>query len=411
MPRPSQRLARRALAPRFGQRLARPKRSLCAKCLAGGLANGGSKPNFCAATVGRPGSCARTVHRHRGGPGLCAAVGLDGWEGGAGWSVVRIGVVTAFPSEDWHSARLAHAVAERGAEPVVLDPASFSLGLSRAGLSVESGGRSVLALDALLLARGLSPRGDGDVQFEAYHQLVALGQPQVNSIGALLTAQDKVRASCFFARAGVRTPATRVVQTEQEALEALAELGWAVAKPRFGSLGVGMLRLRDDARGRTRLLEFLGREGGLYLQEYVETGGEDFRVFVVGGKAVGAVRRKARRGEWRTNFAQGGSSEPYQPAAAMCRLAVAAARAVGLSYTAVDVVRAAAGPAVLEVNGHPNFELIWDASGIDVGGAVADLVIAKARAYRRRMRAPLGAAPARSAARQTEAWAVQPPPA
>jgi len=322
--------------------------------------------------------------------------------------VVRIGVVTAFPSEDWHSARLARAVEERGAEAVVIDPASFSLGLSRAGLSVQSLGRSVLELDALLLARGLSPRGDGDLQFEAYHQLVAFGQPQVNSIGALLAAQDKVRASCFFARAGVPTPPTRVVQCEREAKEALCELGHAVVKPRFGSLGQGMLRLRDDARGRAQLCALLEREGGVYLQKYVETGGEDFRVFVVGGKAVGAVRRKARRGEWRTNFAQGGSSLPYQPPPAMCRVAIAAARAVSLAYTAVDVVQTPAGASVLEVNGHPNFELIWDASGIDVGGAVADHVIARARAYRKKMRA--SQAPARWA-RRMEEWAAQPPSA
>jgi RimK family alpha-L-glutamate ligase len=297
--------------------------------------------------------------------------------------VLRIGVVTAFASDDWHSARLIRAVEERGAEAVVLDPATFSMGLSGNGLAVESQGRSVLALDALLLARGLSPRGDGDVQFEAYHQLIAFGQPQINSIGALLTAQDKVRASCFFARAGVPTPATRVVQAEAEALAALAELEWAVLKPRFGSLGDGMVRVRNDSRGRARLLELLAAEGGLYLQRYVDTGGEDFRVFVVDGKGCGAIKRRAKGREWRTNFAQGGTSVPFNPPAEMVRVACAAAKAVGLSYTAVDVVQTPSGSQVLEVNGHPNFEIIWDTSGIDVGGKVADHVLRRARAWRK----------------------------
>lgn len=323
------------------------------------------------------------------------AAGFSVWGGPV---VLRIGVVTAFPSDDWHSARLIQAVQERDAQAVVLDPATFSLGLTGQGLAVESGGRSVLALDALLLARGLSPRGDGDVQFEAYHQLVAFGQPQINSIGALLTAQDKVRASCFFARVGVPTPATRVVQTEAEALLALAELEWAVLKPRFGSLGQGMIRVRNDGRGRARLLELLAAEGALYLQRYVDTGGEDFRVFVVDGKPCGAIKRRAKGREWRTNFAQGGTSAPFEPPAEMVRVACAAARAVGLAYTAVDVVQTPSGSQVLEVNGHPNFEIIWNTSGIDVGGKVADHVLKRARAWRKHM--------ARTGTEHRRAWPV-----
>lgn len=325
--------------------------------------------------------------------------------------MLRIGVVTAFPREDWHSARLIAAVEERGAQPVVLDPATFSLGLSGAGVTVDSAGQSVLELDALLLARGLSPRGDGDVQFETYHQLVAYGQPQVNSIGALLTAQDKVRASCFFARAGVATPATRVVQTEPEALAALAELSWVVVKPRYGSLGQGMVRVRDDARGRAKVLELLSVEGALYLQRYVETGGEDYRVFVVGGKAVGAVRRKAKGREWRTNFALGGVASAFTPSPAMCRVAVAAARSVGLSYTAVDLVETAQGPAVLEVNGHPNFEIIWDTSAIDVGLMVVDHVLQKARAWRRAGKGQPMRRARRVASAPAEEWAALAPSA
>ena len=63
-------------------------------------------------------------------------------------SAPRIGVVTAFPSEDWHSARLVSAVRERGGEPVVIDPATFALGLSHLGLAVVSARHSVLELDA-----------------------------------------------------------------------------------------------------------------------------------------------------------------------------------------------------------------------------------------------------------------------
>ena len=297
---------------------------------------------------------------------------------------MRIGVVTAFPSEDWHSARLIAAVADRGCAAVVVDPAAVSLRLTRAGVEATAGAERLMALDGLLLARGLNPRGDADLQFEAYRELAHSGQPQVNHIDALLAAQDKARASCLFVRAGVPTPETRLIQRPDEIRPALEALGWVVVKPRFGSLGQGMLRVRDTPRARAQLEALLERDRSLYLQRYVDTGGCDFRVFVVAGAVHGAVKRHARGREWRTNLSLGGRVVPHVPGAALGRVAVAAARAVGLDYTAVDVVRTGAGPAVLEVNGHPNFELIWNASGLDVGAAVADHVVRLASLHRRR---------------------------
>ena len=159
-----------------------------------------------------------------------------------------------------------------------------------------------------------------------------------------------------------------------------------MVKPRFGSLGNGMVRLRDDTRGRLRMRELLEKEGGLYLQRFISTGGEDYRVFVVAGRPVAAVRRRARGREWRTNLAQGGMAEPLSPSAQLARTAVAAARAVGLAYTAVDVVATPRGYSVLEVNGHPNFEMAWDSCRIDVGELIAAHVLTRARAWRKGVR-------------------------
>jgi hypothetical protein len=95
-------------------------------------------------------------------------------------------------------------------------------------------------------------------------------------------------------------------------------------------------------------------------------------------------------------------------------VAVAAARAVGLAYTAVDVVRAGPGYAVLEVNGHPNFEIAWDACRLDVGALIAELVVARGRAWRRRRAAALGPPrlhAARSRSMGLEDWAAVAPSA
>jgi ribosomal protein S6--L-glutamate ligase len=252
----------------------------------------------------------------------------------------------------------------------------------------------------------MSPHGDPDAQFEVYRQLAELGQPQLNHIEALLAAQDKVRTTFLLAQAGVPTPSTVVTQSANEALAALETFSCAVLKPRFGSLGRGMRRLRWGARGRAALLRALEDDGVVYLQRYVETGGQDYRVFVVGGRVRGAILRRARSHEWRTNMSRGGSVEPIEPPVALARAAVAAARAVGLAYTGVDLVIGPQGPQVLEVNGHPNFEGIFRSGGVDVGAHIVDLVLRRARAYQREPgERRVGGMPTR------ESWAAMAPSA
>src|SRR5205807_3280454 len=107
----------------------------------------------------------------------------------------------------------------------------------------------------------------------------------------------------LFARAGLPTPRVRVVQRLDEAVAALAELGDAVVKPVFGSLGLGIERLSPRDAGRLEAL--LGETGALYLQEFVAGAERDVRAFVVGDQVAAAVARRPAAGEFRGNLSQG----------------------------------------------------------------------------------------------------------
>ena len=56
------------------------------------------------------------------------------------------------------------------------------------------------------------------------------------------------------------------------------------------------------------------------------------------------------------------------------RLAVNAARVMGLDLAGVDILRSAHGPLVIEVNSSPGLEGIENASGIDVAGKIIDYI-------------------------------------
>lgn len=294
---------------------------------------------------------------------------------------IRIGVVTAWPEDDWHSRRLLAACCRRGeAEPI--DPATLSAGLGRTGLAPSSRG-AALDFDAFILARGMGRGGDPDVQFELYRTLEEDGALLVNRVGPLLAAQDKFRTSWLLTRAGVSTPPAAVAQTPDDAEAVLSALGDAVLKPIAGSLGDGVERVRPDAAGRRAVRERVARDHAVYLQAYAPHPGQDLRAFVVGGTTRAAITRRAPAGEWRTNLARGGRAEALECPAAVRAAAEAAAVALALDYAGVDLVLGPGGPTVIEVNGNPSWQGILQATGLDMAEAIAEHVLGRALRRRR----------------------------
>jgi ribosomal protein S6--L-glutamate ligase len=100
--------------------------------------------------------------------------------------------------------------------------------------------------------------------------------------------------------------------------------------------------------------------------------GHDLRVFVLRGEVLGAIRRQAPHGEWRTNVSLGGKAEPCRPDAQTCQLALRAAQAIGAEMAGVDLMEDQDGGrmVVLEVNAVPGWRALATVTGIDVAADV-----------------------------------------
>jgi RimK family alpha-L-glutamate ligase len=167
-----------------------------------------------------------------------------------------------------------------------------------------------------------------------------------------------------------------VCERVDDALAAFEALGGdVVIKPLFGSEGRGIVRVSDpDLAYRTcRALEVT--RSVFYLQEFVPHGGRDIRAFVVGGRLVAAMVRRAAG--WKTNVSQGARTEPVALSPELERLSVQAATLLEADYAGVDLVSTAGGRAlVIEVNGIPGWRGLQQTTDIDIAGVVADHAIA-----------------------------------
>ena len=213
--------------------------------------------------------------------------------------------------------------------------------------------------------------------------LAARGVTVLNPPGTLLATHDKLLTARVLARAGLPHPRTRHVRCG--ALPPVAAP--VVLKPRHGSWGrhVTLCETTDDLVGALDSLrrEPWFREHGALVQDLVPPTGSDLRLVVAGSRVVGAVRRIAAPGEWRTNVALGAERRPLAPSPRAIRLALAAAAASGAALVGVDLLETPdGGLTVLELNGAVDFTAAYRRDGDVFREAMLELAAACTSASR-----------------------------
>jgi [lysine-biosynthesis-protein LysW]---L-2-aminoadipate ligase len=188
-------------------------------------------------------------------------------------------------------------------------------------------------------------------------RLQGAGVQVLNGPEPLVAAHDKLATARRLEAAGVPHPRTAHVRDPACPIPFSPPV---VVKPRFGSWGKDVV-LCEDLPSLYRCLADDANRGwfrthGAIVQELVPPQGHDLRVVVAGSSVVGAVRRVAAPGEWRTNVALGATREPVSPSAEACALAAAAARAIDADLVGVDLLPTPeGGHVVLELNGAVEF--------------------------------------------------------
>jgi ribosomal protein S6--L-glutamate ligase len=204
-------------------------------------------------------------------------------------------------------------------------------------------------------------------------RLEAAGTPVVNPAKSLECAIDKYLTTSRLAAAGLPVPDTVACQTVDQAFAAWEQLGRdVVVKPLFGAEGRGIVRV-NDADLAWRVFSTIERINAvLYLQRFVDHGGSDVRILVLGDRVLGGMKRMATTG-FRTNVSQQGHAERYSPTDHEIEWAQRAVAATGAKFAGVDVLydRSGAGY-VIEVNGVPGWKAFARVNDFDVAAILVE---------------------------------------
>jgi ribosomal protein S6--L-glutamate ligase len=270
----------------------------------------------------------------------------------------------------YSTSRLVLAARARGHEVTVADPLDFQIVISRGHPAMFAGDRLLPPVDLVLPRIGASITNYG---LAVVRQFDMMGVPVLNNAIAIARSRDKLRAMQLLTRKDIDVPKTVCARTPDSVDAALAFVGGtpAIIKLQQGAQGIGTM-IAETPQAVTSLLETLWAMGqDIILQEYIaESKGRDYRAICVGGRVIAAMRRQAKKGEFRSNLHRGGRGVRVELPPAYRAAAVSAVKVMGLEVAGVDMLEGRDGPKILEINSSPGLEGIERTSGLDVAGAI-----------------------------------------
>lgn len=266
--------------------------------------------------------------------------------------------------------RLVETAIKLGHECVVIDHTKCYVGIQQGKPSIHYKGQNITEIDAIIPRIGSSVTFYGSAIVRQFEVMDVIS---TNPSQAITRSRDKLRCMQILSGAGLGLPITGFARMASNADDLINMVGGAplVIKLLEGTQGIGVV-LAETKKAATSVIEaFYGLGNNILIQEYIkEAKGTDIRAFVVDGKVVGAMKRTAKEGEFRSNLHRGGTAEVVKLTRAEKETAIAAARAMGLTVAGVDLLPSARGPLILEVNSSPGLEGIENATGKDIAAEI-----------------------------------------
>ena len=199
--------------------------------------------------------------------------------------------------------------------------------------------------------------------------LHAQGARLINPYLSCALAQDKIVTSRLLGMAGIPQPNSWVTG-KLELMGSLAERMPLVIKPYRGHRGNGVRLVKNPEE----LATVPPPKSPVLIQQFVEGGGQDLKVYVVGEEVFGVLKDSPQLGIMPQSERPSSSGRAYQVSPEVGELARHCGRVLGLGLYGLDILETAQGPVVVDVNAFPSYRGVPNA-----GTLIAEFIASYAR--------------------------------
>lgn len=285
-------------------------------------------------------------------------------------------------SKLYSTRRLKEAGEERGHNVEIIDHMKCILVIEKKNPMVWYKGRKLDYFDAVIPRIGASVTFYGAAVVRQFEMMKVFSAVESQ---ALIRSRDKLRSMQILSRAGMGLPKTIFMDYSRNTEGVVEAVGGApvVIKLLEGTQGLGVVLAENKKAAQSVIEAFHGLKARIIIQEFIrEAKGADLRAFVVDGEVVGAMRRQARDGEFRSNLHRGGQATVIKLNRQEKHAAITAAKKLGLAVAGVDMLPSNRGPLIIEVNSSPGLEGIEGATKVDIAGRIIRYLERKAGTMR-----------------------------
>ncbi len=281
---------------------------------------------------------------------------------------MKIAVLASDP-DLYSNKRLMEAGVGRGHEMHFINVRHCYMNISAAKPEIHyRGGEVLIGFDAVI------PRIRPAITFygtAVVRQFEMMSVYCLNESLAITRSRDKLRTLQFLMRKGIDMPNTGFANSPIDTKDLLKMVGGApvIIKLLESSQGVGVVLAETNKAAESVINAFKSLKANILVQEFIkEASGKDIRCFIIGGKVVACMEREAAVGEYRSNLHRGGKVSPVSITQEEKKMAIKAAKLMGLKVAGVDIIRSKSGSKLLEVNSSPGLEGIEMVTGKDIAG-------------------------------------------
>lgn len=298
---------------------------------------------------------------------------------------LRIGILTQEP-RNYSNQSMIRAAEARGHVVECIETSRCYMAINNRKPEVHFEGKALPRYDAII------PRIGSRMTFYGMaivRQFETMGTYCLNPASAIGTSRDKLMAHQVLAMHNIGMPSTAFAMTSRDTKGIINLVGGSpvVVKLLESTQGKGVVLAETKKAAESLIDAFRGLNAHFLVQEFVkEASGTDIRCFVIGNKVVGAIKRTAQPGEFRSNLHQGGVASKVKLTREERRTAIKAAKVLRLNVAGVDILRSDSGPKVLEVNSSPGLEGMETATKKDIGADIIAHIEANVSAFPRTKR-------------------------